>query len=86
MKTDSNGNKLWENTFGGANWDYGYSVRQTTDGGYIIAGRTVSYGAGEGDVGLIKTNSSGKKCGPRHLVALSMTGAHLFARRQMAGI
>ena len=57
IKTDSSGNKIWDKTFGGDNWDDCASVKHTTDGGYILTGFTASYGPG--DVWLIKTDSSG---------------------------
>lgn len=38
VKTDSIGNILWENSFGGKTNQYAYSVQQTIDGGYVVAG------------------------------------------------
>jgi hypothetical protein len=59
LRTNDNGDTLWTKTFGGSGNDYGYSVRQTSDGGYIIAGRTSSFGAGSNDLWLLKTDGGG---------------------------
>jgi hypothetical protein len=59
IKLDANGNKVWEKTFGGSDYDWAYSIQQTSDGGYIIAGWTGSFGAGENDVYIIKLDANG---------------------------
>ncbi len=52
IKTDANGNVQWAKTYGGANSDGAFSVQQTSDGGYIVAGVTYSFGAGSWDIFL----------------------------------
>jgi hypothetical protein len=54
VKTDSNGNMMWDETFGGYSFDLGWYVQQTTDGGYIITGEN-----GDRDIWLIKTDING---------------------------
>ena len=53
IKTDGNGDSLWAKIYGGITSEWGYSVQQTSDGGYIIGGTS------SGDVWLIKTDSQG---------------------------
>jgi len=59
VRTDCNGDTIWTKTFGGGQGDFGTSVYQTVNGGYIIVGSTESFGAGNWDVWLIRTNVDG---------------------------
>jgi len=59
LKLNSDGSLEWQKTYGGNGYDLAYSVMQTTDGGYIVAGYTTSFGAGDYDVYVLKINPDG---------------------------
>jgi hypothetical protein len=59
VKTDMNGNMQWNNTYGGPEWDEAFSLVETSDGGFALAGDTKSFGAGEYDFWLVKTDGFG---------------------------
>jgi hypothetical protein len=59
VRTDAGGDTLWTRTYGGPDYDIGYCVRQTDDGGFIVAGETRSYGAGQTDFYLLRTDAGG---------------------------
>ena len=69
IKTDVNGDSLWTKTFGGEGYEIGKSVQQTTDGGYIITGKSSSFGNGDNDIYLIKTDSQGDSIWTKTFVA-----------------
>jgi hypothetical protein len=46
VKLDSSGNVQWTKTIGGSDWDFAGSIIQSSDGGYVLAGYTRSFGAG----------------------------------------
>jgi len=55
IKTDENGFRKWQKTFGGSGWDYGYSAQLTSDNDLIITGSTESYGyANTNNIWLLK--------------------------------
>jgi hypothetical protein len=64
IRTDSDGNSDWQETFGGDFVEAGRHVEQTRDGGYIVVGETESLGNGEmefPDMYLIKLDQAGNQ-------------------------
>lgn len=59
VKLDASGSLQWSKTVGGANDDLAYSIIQTTDGGYTVAGYTASSGAGGNNMYIIKLDTGG---------------------------
>jgi len=59
VRTDASGNVTWHQRIGGTGEDKGNAIIQTVDGGFAIAGYTTSFGAGESDMWLVKTDTNG---------------------------
>ncbi|MDD5088497.1 MAG: choice-of-anchor J domain-containing protein [bacterium] len=62
VKVSASGDSVWSRRFGGPNMEFAYSVQQTEDGGYVIAGMTESFGHGyptHPDFWVVKTNANG---------------------------
>ena len=62
LKTDSEGNELWNETYEGGGWEYAYCVCQTTDEGYILGGYTSGVSEGShGGAFIVKTDAYGNE-------------------------
>lgn len=85
IKTDSSGNLQWDRTFGGSQRDQAKDLIQTSDGGYVIVGYTESMGSGNGDMYLIKTNSSGRLEWEKTFGGSGADGARSFASTSDGG-
>jgi uncharacterized delta-60 repeat protein len=59
LKLDSDGTVDWEKTYGGTEYEYAYAIRQTSDGGYIVAGQTFSFGVDFGDTWILMLDEDG---------------------------
>jgi hypothetical protein len=59
VKLDPNGAIEWQKTYGGAGFDLAHAIEQTQDGGYVVAGWTESFGAGDTDAWVLKLDANG---------------------------
>ncbi|MFH1312331.1 MAG: T9SS type A sorting domain-containing protein [Candidatus Eisenbacteria bacterium] len=76
VRTDADGNALWARAYGGSSHEYGYSVQQTSDGGYIIAGRAYSFDDEAYDVYILRTDSIGDTLWTRALGGIRNDEGH----------
>lgn len=70
-KFDASGNYLWSRTLGGANYDWGQSLVQTSDSGFVVAGYTFSFAGGDSCLLLAKFDVSGNLLWTRTLGRMS---------------
>ena len=61
IKTNSQGDTTWTQSFGGSESDSGTDILVEENGGYVIVGDTESYGNGGKDIYVIKTDLYGEQ-------------------------
>ncbi|MCL6266763.1 hypothetical protein [Flagellimonas myxillae] len=82
VKVGSNGDLLWQKSFGGTGIDKGYDIAKTLDGGYVITGNTfssdtdVSQNHGESDLWVIKLGSNGNLAWEKTYGGLAFDAGH----------
>ena len=76
----------FEKILGGTGYDYGYSVIQTFDKGYVVAGSTTSFGAGETDAYIIKTDSMGVPLWQRTFGGINIDQAYSVKQTRDSGL
>jgi hypothetical protein len=76
LKTDANGDTLWTRTYGGTGNDHAYSVRETTDGNYLISGYTDSFGTGGYDFYVLKVVGIVIGVDPGEVILPTVTALH----------
>ena len=86
IKLDASGSITWEKAYGGTGYDVAYSARQTRDGGYILIGRTSSFGAGSDDTWVLKLDASGNITWQKAYGGQGMTEPMLLCRLKKVGI
>lgn len=96
IRLDADGDSLWGQTYGGTSQDYCRSAIQTADGGFLLGGNTLSFGAGTTDYWVVKTNAMGDSVGSRtfgtaayetgYSVAQTFDGYYVVAGEKGSGI
>ncbi len=78
LRLDEDGTVVWENAYGGPGSEVAYSLVQTSDGGFIVAGYSIPFGGGDADFLVLRLDEDGGVAwekaygGPRFDTALSV--------------
>jgi len=59
VRADNDGTPLWERTYGGSDWDRAHSIIQLADSGFVLVGDTYSFGNGNADIYMVRTDKHG---------------------------
>ena len=73
VKLDPSGNIVWTKTIGGRDEDEAYSIIQSSDGGYVVAGNTDSFGAGWDDFYVVKMDANVNVCFSQNIAKYSVS-------------
>jgi hypothetical protein len=78
VKLDSEGNVQWSKTIGGSSTDAAWSIIQSSDGGYAVAGETSSFGADhfdyyDLDLYVVKMDANGNVCFSQNITNYSVS-------------
>jgi hypothetical protein len=79
LKLNADGTVAWQKTYGGSDGDTARCIQQTSDGGYVVAGTTESFGAGYEDFWVLRLNATGEIPGCSAMGSSEATGSDTSA-------
>ena len=86
FKVNSSGEMIWSKKIGGTGNEEAYGLLKTTDGNFIVAGFSTSFGSGDEDAYIVKLNSSGSQIWSRNYGGLSNDRAESVTATQDGGL
>lgn len=66
LRTDKNGNQLWQKYVGGNDWDFLYASALLPDSGFVVCGESYTYSNGSADAWVIRSNKNGDTLWTKH--------------------
>jgi len=86
IKIDEEGNIIWNKTYGEKGDDFGFSIIHASNNGYVIVGRTTSFGADGVDILLMKVSEDGELEWVRIYSGKNLEGTFYFMTINILGV